>query len=597
VAARVSTGYATAMAVLAIAVFAAPGWNTVVWAAIGLLSVAAIAGGVRLNAPAHPRPWWLLGAAVAVMVAGDAIYGATVREPGDMPPVIADICYFAMFPLITAALIDLTRTGAILRDRSRLLDLLAFTCSATLAVWALVLGPTVHAPGLGGGDKSALAAYAIGDLLILLTAVRLLIAARWSWAVALLATGALSAFAVDIWYALSQLNSAWVPGQPAEVGYVVFYATWGAAALHPSMAQVTAPVEPHPRDLRGGWTVLLMLSLVIPPTVLLGEALAGGVRDAMLIAATSVVTFALVVTRLVDALRGHRAAVARERGLREACGALVSAATGAEVRDATRAGVERVLPAGAGHAMVLRFNDADESLPYPLPPEAAGRRTRIVSTAMLRPDLRESLEEFPGTIICPLIVDPRAARDPGAGALFVAAAEAALLVAQDALEVLAAQAALALERIALTDAANRRDHDAYLQAVVEHTTDVVLIIDDDQRLRYASPSVSTVLGVTPPVTATLAELVHSDDLAQVRRTLEQVDEAVHDIWSLRRPDGTRVLVEVTYRDLRRDRVVRGFVLTLRDVSEQQARRRAVLGRALESSPAGQNRRSVAKKFT
>jgi PAS domain S-box-containing protein len=571
-----------------------------VYVAVAGSVIVAVATGVRRHRPAEPLPWWLLAAAVSVMAAGDAIYGNTVHGPDDTPPVIADVCYFAMFPLVTAALIELTRTGAVLRDRSRLFDLLAFTGSASLAAWALLIGPTLHAPHLLTADKSTLAAYAIGDVLFLVAAVRLLTAARWSWAVALLAAGAFAALASDVVYGLSEINGGWQPGGPGEAGYVIFYAAWGAAALHPSMAHVTAPAEVRGRDLRGGWTALLMLSLAIPPAILLGEALTGGVRDAVLIAATSIITYALVVTRLLDALKDHRAAVARERALREACGALVSTASNAEVSAAMRAGVGRLMPRGARHAVVLRFNDADQSLPYPLPPEAAKRRTRIVSTRMLRLDLRESLDEFPGTIVCPLIVDRRAARDPGAGALFVAADEPALLATQDALEVLAAQAALALERIALTDAANRRDHDEYLRAVVRHTTDVVLIVGDDQRIRYASPSLSTVLGVAPPVAATLQEVIHPDDLAQVRQTLDLVgdeDEAVYDVWTLRRPDGNRVLVEVSYRDLRRDRIVRGFVLTLRDITDQQARRRAAILRALEASPAGQNRRSVAKKFT
>src|SRR5262249_9624631 len=143
----------------------------------------------------------------------------------------------------------------------------------------------------------------------------------------------------------------------------------------------------------------------IPPATLLAESLVGPVRDGVVIAATSVVTFALVVTRLVDAVGDHHAAMARERALRVACAALVTATSHDEVTDAMRAGVDALLPPTADHAVALRFNEADESAAYPLPPEAANRRTRLVTTSMLGDDVRHGSEAFRVTLVCPLIVD------------------------------------------------------------------------------------------------------------------------------------------------------------------------------------------------
>jgi len=382
-----------------------------------------------------------------------------------------------------------------------------------------------------------------------------------------------------------------VPGGPGELGYLLFYAAWGGAALHPSMVELSTPVTAQPNRLRGarlrgGWTVLLGLTLAIPPATLLAEALAGRVRDGVVIAAVSVVTFALVITRLADALRKHRRAVARERDLREACGTLVAATDPAAVTTAVRGAVNALLTPDVDHLVVYRGNER-----YPLPPEPVRRRTRIVATHLLRTDLRAELDAFDTTLVCPLA--------PGAGVLLVAAAEDALVATQDSVEVLAAQAALALDRIALTEAATRRDSDEYLRTVVRNTADVVLVIDDDQRIRYASPSLRTVLGVEPPAFATLRDIVEPDDHDQVVHTFNAaalLGEDARDVWSLQRPDRSRVLVEVSYRDLRDDRLVRGFVITLRDITADRAARLETLRRAIESSPAGQNRRSVSKKF-
>jgi PAS domain S-box-containing protein len=597
--------YTALFAVLGTGVFALPdSLSAYVWAGIGLTGAGAILYGIRRNNPSRKAPWLLMAGAVLAMCAGDVIYGATVLEPGDSPPEIDTYCYFLMFPLLTAGLIAITRSGAVLRDRSRLLDLLAFGCGATLAAWSFLLSPTIGSTDLSGPDKSSLAAYTIGDLLILFTAARMLVAARRSSALALITTGAAATLVGDVSYGLSQLGAGWDPGGPFELAYVLFYFSWGAAALRPSMVELTAPVEPQADTrLGGGWTVLLGLSLTIAPTVLIVQSLQGDVHDGLAIAAGSIITFALVITRLADALRQHRIAVDRERALREACGALVAATSLDEVTAAMRVGVAKIMPAHVDRAVLLKFNEGDEAQPYPLPPEVTNRRTRLVHTQMLRTDLREQLGQHEAALVCPLIVDRRAERDRGAGALFVAANGWALVDTQDAVEVLAAQAAMTLDRIALTDAANQRDSERYLRTVVQNTADIVLIIGDDQLLRYASPSLSTLLLITPPAWATLRDLVHPDDHGSMRSTLEAAEEAgggnevIRDVWSLRRADRTRVVVEVAVRDLRRDPVVRGFVVTMSDITLDHERRQETIRRALESSPAGQNRRNVTKKFS
>jgi PAS domain S-box-containing protein len=612
---RITAGFTALMALLALGVFALPAWAGPIWAAIGLLAVGAVVLGVHRNAPRRRLPWLLLAGAILAMAAGDTIYGFTTPGPSQTAPIVADVLYLAMFPLLTAGLILLTRASIVLRDRSRLLDLLIFTCGALLVCWVLAVNPSLGAPGLGSLDRSALAAYALGGLLVLVTSVRLVITAPGSRAVLLLAVGAAGALVADLTYALSLVGDGWRPGNAGELGYLVFYACWGLAALQPSMAELTAPVNPRPSELRGGWAVLLGLSLLVPPGVLLAESMAGRVRDGIVIAVASMVMLALVVTRLVDAIERHRRSVGRERVLREACGALVAATDAAAVGAAVRTAVGRLVPPGVEYRVVFAASHTDGVLtagvsvwgpampsPYPLPSVALARRTRLLRAHALHPALREELGDFTATLVCPLILDDRSTGDSRLGALFVAAHERVLAALQDAVEVLAAQATLALERITLTDEVNRRDGDQYVRTVVQNTADVVLIADEEQRIRYASPSLATLLGVAAPAFGTLRDVVHPDDVAQVERTLEQARAArdgkgVRGDWTLRGPDGDRVLVEVICRDLRRDRMVRGFVVTMRDAAVRRAQEQEAIRRALEDSSAGQNRRSALNKFT
>jgi hypothetical protein len=98
-----------------------------------------------------------------------------------------------------------------------------------------------------------------------------------------------------------------------------------------------------------------------------------------------------------------------------------------------------------------------------------------------------------------------------------------------------------------------------------NTADIMLVVDSDQRIRYASPALRELIGIDEisPL-ATLYDLVHPDDRTEVRHALQsEGDGTVY--CALQRADQSQVLVEATYRDLREDRLVQGFVVTMRKV--------------------------------
>jgi PAS domain S-box-containing protein len=204
---------------------------------------------------------------------------------------------------------------------------------------------------------------------------------------------------------------------------------------------------------------------------------------------------------------------------------------------------------------------------------------------------------------CPILPRPRGAAEPAkvGGAVTIAADRRLLEAARDAVEVLAAEARLALERIALTEAINRRDSDAYLRTVIQNTNDVVLVVDEDDTIRYASPALGRDLGLPLPPSGQLRDLVSDDDMAGIEVTIAQArdttgPDGVRDTWNLRRSNGSRIVVEVSCRDLRDDRMVRGYVLTLRDVTVLAKAHEDEIRQALRTRPAGQNRHNSSNKF-
>ena len=541
------------------------------WILLGSVSAVAIIAGVAWHRPHRVGPWLLLAAAVGSLAIGDVFYALDNRGT-------ADLFYLVMFAVVALSLLQLTRGGSVLVDRAHLIDMLAFTCSALLVVWVFVIGTS-------GQLGSISAADVIGDTLLLGVAGRTIKAAGRNWSAILLATGAAGMLVSDILYPLS-------PGTLTETGYIVLYVAWGLAALLPSMKELTQPVPALPRPWDGRWAALLGLSVVTPPLVLLIEAASGTVRDGIVIAAASGITLMLTIARLSDSVAQHSQALSRERGLREASAALVAAADVPAVDHAVRSAIAQLMPAQAIHQVTFATDDREVTLEA-IPLTDAGLYPRSWWVDAPRAEGAAPT----ATLVCPLWLEPLAVARPNGGALVLVGRRDFLTVTRDALEVLAGQAALALDRICLVEAVGRRDSDLYLRAVIRNDADVMLVIDEDQRIRYASPALSGLIGADelPPL-ATLHDLVHPDDRVQVRQAFQSEGDGVV-FCALQRPDDSQVLVEATYRDLRADRLVQGFVVTLRTItradapSEQTPRLERI-----DELPAWVNRRSAQHKF-
>jgi PAS domain S-box-containing protein len=542
--------------------------RAVEWAVLGIGSAAAIVYGLRRHRPARIGPWLLLAGAVVASAAGDVL--TAVNRPG-----VADVCFYAMCVFVACGLLQLTRIGAILVDRTRLIDLLALGCSTLLVVWVLVIGDAGQIADISGS-------YVIGALLLVAVVVRLLIAVGRNLSAALLVIGAVGVSASDI------AQPLW-PGRLSESGFMVLYLAWGAAALHPSMVRLTDPAAPRgPSPWRVRWAALLGISVATPPVVLLIEAVYGTVGDGVVIAVAGAITLLLTITRLTDSLTLNGQALTRERGLRQASAALVAAADTAAVDEAVRAAIAELMPPGAIRSTDFALDNRRFTLEA-VPDPRAGPPPRSWWI--------EDADDDYATLVCPLWLEPLAVARPSGGALILTGRRDALTATRDLLEVLAGQAALALDRICLVEAVGRRDSDLYLRAVIRNSADIMVVIDEDQRIRYASPSLPELLGADdlPPL-ATLDDLVHPDDRDQLRQAFRTSGDGVV-FCSLLRADNSQVLVEATYRDLREDRLVQGFVVTMRDFTQgHEPNERLRHGDNLDDLPARVNRRSSQHKF-
>jgi diguanylate cyclase (GGDEF)-like protein/PAS domain S-box-containing protein len=589
------------MVVLGVAFGLAPAWQwqTPIRLAAGVSVIVAVRAGVRRHNPAQTFPWHLLAGAVAMSTLGTAAFTAPPALAGHLPwlPDAGRWTMLCVYPMLALVLLLFVhyRTGGG-RDRGGLLDALTVTAGVALLAWTFAIGPHVRAMDTAVAGQWIAIAFPVGDLLCLAAVSRLLTTVRRRIVAALLlGGGVLTLIAADIGDNLVMLRGS--VEFLASAGRIPLYAAVGLAALHPSMRALTRPASVPPTDLGRVRLALLAGASLIAPAVLLLQFRSGGaVPDLPVIAGLSALTFVLVLTRMGGIMASHRLAIARERGLREASAALVSAADADEVGDAVRRAVDQLLPADVPHRVVLAMAIAQPEQPSSGPAamqanqdRAAGTTGRLVHTRELDWAAAVRLSQFSMVLRCPLVLRDRPTGDPLVGVLNVGGPTWALLGLQQSLEVLATQVALALERIELSEEVTRRNSETYFRTLVLNTSDVILIVDDEDRVRYASPSAGPVLG-GDPAGATLYDVIHPVDrrrLADVLAAVRAGDGPVEGL-DFRGPDRrrTEVTLELHCRDLRADLTVAGLVLTLRDVSERRRLERELTHQAFHDSLTG-----------
>jgi diguanylate cyclase (GGDEF)-like protein/PAS domain S-box-containing protein len=580
------------IAILAAVSLTVPAVHTAVWAALGLSSVVAMTAGIVRHRPRHRGPWFLLVAAVASLALGDIVAEVLLSRGVTPFPSVADATYMIMYLLIAAGMLGLYRVGVVRRDVEGVLDALILTTAVALLAWVLLIDPYVTDPDMSVLAKAISVSYPLGDLVVLATGASLVVSMRSTVALRLLAVGGVGLLVSDCLYAFIQLYGEWRVGTPVDLGWVAFYLCWGLAALHPSMRELTEPklLRERKEGVSARRLLLPFLSSLVAPALLAMEAVTTGVRDGLAIAIFSAILSTLVLVRLARVARSQRRSVLRERALRLA-GAQLLPSTGArDVSSVLVRAVGNLLPAGQRYRVVLDLTGPAD-LPEPNPVTATPDRTvaptaapngtpptvsdaggerhpTLVYTADLPEPVAREMGDFEVTLRC----DVPGQRGRVAGYVYIAAEEPFLVSLQDAAQVLADQAGLTLQRVWLTEEVDKRNREAYFRTLVLNAADVILILDDDNRIRYASPSAATLFRSTDLVGAPLPDLVAEESASAVVERLARIREGEGDpggpVWRVGRPEG-EALVDATCRDLRDEPTVNGVVVTLRDVTESR----------------------------
>ncbi|MFC6565379.1 putative bifunctional diguanylate cyclase/phosphodiesterase [Actinoplanes utahensis] len=565
--------------------YAVPDQHLYTWAALGYSCAAAVLVGVRLNKPSRRLPWYLISASIALFTTGDSYYNlllATGGEPGF--PGLADCFYLVFYPMLTAGLLMLIRA----RDggdanRAALLDALVPTVGLGLLAWVYWIAPFTRADHLSLLEKLVSIGYPLGDVLVLAMILRMLTGSgKRLGTVAVFGIAMVGLLISDVFYGQSQLNQAWALGGPVDLGWIVFYSSMGYAALKPSMRALSEPVEPDRAAVGGHRLFWLSSAALIAPAVLAvefvqgreAEIARGGVVDAPVIAAAAAVMFLLVLARVADLATAQRQAVARERAMREAGSLLFAAATEEDVSKAAREAVDRLLPTDQPYHL---------ELPAPVPGAVGDRaQARLIAAAELPAGM--SSGGFRNVLYA-----TQPLPDGRSAVVIVGANDVVLRRLQPAFETLGEQIAVVLERIVLTAEVSRREGEAWFRTLIQSAADVILILDPNGAIRYATPSAESLFGADP-TGVPLARLIAAESQDTLREILYRVRSGAGDLDDIEltaiRAGGRRVDVEFDLRDLRNDPTVAGLVVTLRDVTQRRSLEKDLTHQAFHDSLTG-----------
>jgi diguanylate cyclase (GGDEF)-like protein/PAS domain S-box-containing protein len=557
-------------------------------------SVAAAAFGVRRNRPAVRLPWYLLISAQILFIAGATFVYGYATVVGRIPPFpsLGDVFSLLIYPTASAGLLILVRRRSPTGDLNSLIDALIITVGIALLAWVFLIAPHAHDPNLTIVQKVFSIAAPSLDVGLLAVAVRLAFDGGLSKrSLQLLLLGIVGLLASDAIYGLLVLSDGFEPGGLLDAGWGSFCLLWGAAALHPSMRDLDRPAPRTHQTLTWGRLALLTAASLMAPAVLAIQVLRGDARAEAVIIGSTVALFVLVVARMAGLVRDSQHAASRERTLREAARDLVAATSQEDVLHATlpslrtlvgahrHVRITHLLPSGVVQVSMEGEGGQPEHWhvhPSDLPPIDAERlRTQGIVRLDLSDDarVREALRLPTASDHC--LAFPLLVREQLGGYVVVASNDDVSSDLSNTLQMISVQLSLALESAILAEAVHTRRSEERFRSLVQHSSDLITVIEPDTTITYVSPSVHRVLGYQIDDVAGLRfyDLMHPHDRDRVVALLSdsvegraqgQLAEA-----RLRHAHGAWLSFEILHTNLLHDENVAGIVLNARDVSERK----------------------------
>ena len=120
-----------------------------------------------------------------------------------------------------------------------------------------------------------------------------------------------------------------------------------------------------------------------------------------------------------------------------------------------------------------------------------------------------------------------------------------------------------------------QESEEYFKAIIQNSSDIILIVDKLGTITYASPSIERFLGYGPDevIGKRTLDLIVSEDkpkaIADFGRALLTKEVPIPNVFRIRHKDGTEHVLEGIGNNLLDNPIVAGFVMNVRDITERK----------------------------
>lgn len=255
----------------------------------------AVIGGIRRHQPVRRRGWTLIATASCLWAAGEVTwYFEQLVLHIDSPFGPPDVFYLSAVGVLFFGLRELVRTKTGRADYESLLDGLVLASEGAAILWFFSLGRHLGPDGSSMAVRTLLVVYPLLDLLLLSVATRLgFLGAAGNRSTVYLLSAVFSLLGADLGYAVVLQHTG---GEPpwVDIGWLLWFAFLGAAALHPSMASLADGVIAERRPPSLAHMLLVSQAVLSAPVLLLVDARTDRMEAGLLIIATVVIASVLV---------------------------------------------------------------------------------------------------------------------------------------------------------------------------------------------------------------------------------------------------------------------------------------------------------------
>lgn len=549
------------------------------WAIATLLFIPSVLIRLRRNPDIEREPWLLLAIGSGV---------GLIASIGYEFPSINDLVSYSSYITLMFAMRSFQHHRNTERDPDGALDALIVAAATAVLVFAAILSSYLRDSSIPPLERAGNLGYSIMTIALVGLTARLAVGAgtrNTSWY--LLAFTVTAVVANDLLMLLDTAGADWGFTLSTYIAPLApIFCT--AAVLHPSAAALTQNPGVAPPKLTRGRITMLGFALMIIPGVLLVSRLRGQSPDYAVLTAGSVALALLSLARLTRLFRAQEAATETEAVLREAGARLLASPSASAILDAATSTALHVLGRngnGNDHTSVMivttrssENNPAAENIHrFPgavlEPDELAELLDGQQQLTLARNDVLHLWPHIRGAyVVVTALDDPRTP----IGAILVETDVVPSKRARQSLMGLASQVALALRNAELTTKLAGERVERRFRSLIETSSDIVAIVDEQGTVRFISPAITHLLGIAEAdvMGRPFSALAHPEDARLIDRILN---------WTRGRetfaPIEVRLLVagqrdecqwfEVTTRDLRLDPGVSGFVLNARKITDRK----------------------------